>query len=142
MGNVAGLLEESAKLGDGERVELLGGILAREGSLGLARLLSALEAKFGVQRARGAGGGALPQGGGGPAKVEAPTAFDVLLKGAGPKKIDVIKILREVSGLDLMGAKGLADKGGEVKKGLPKDEAEALAKRFKDAGAEVELKPA
>jgi large subunit ribosomal protein L7/L12 len=142
MGNVAGLLEESAKLAEGERVDLLGGILAREGSLGLSRLLSALEAKFGVQRAMGAGGGAVPQGGGGPAKVEAPTSFDVLLKSSGPKKIDVIKIIREVSGLDLMGAKGLADKGGEVKKALPKEEADALAKKLKDAGAEVDLKPA
>jgi large subunit ribosomal protein L7/L12 len=139
MGNVAGLLDESAKLADAERVQLLGSLLEKEGSLGLARLLTSLEAKLGVQRA-GMGGGAGPAAE--PKKAEAPSTFDVILKSAGAKKIDVIKVIREVAGLDLMGAKGLADKGGDVKKGLPKDEAEALAKKFKDAGAEIELKPA
>lgn len=141
MGNVAGLLEEAGKLAEAERVQLLGTVLEKEGSLGLARLLTSLEAKLGVQRAQGPGGGGPVQDSG--AKKEAaPTTFDVILKNAGAKKIDVIKVIREVAGLDLMGAKGLADKGGDVKKGLPKDEAEALAKKFKDAGAEVELKPA
>ena len=139
MGNVAGLLEEAGKLADAERVQLLGSVLEKEGSLGLARLLTSLEAKLGVERASGGGGGGGPVP---PPKPEGPSTFDVILKGAGAKKIDVIKVIREVSGLDLMGAKGLADKGGDIKKGLPKDEAEALAKKFKDAGAEIELKPA
>ena len=139
MGNVAGLVDETAKLDDAERVQLLGTLLEKEGSLGLSRFLTALETKLGVERASagGGGGGPLP-----PPKPEGPSTFDVILKGAGAKKIDVIKVIREVAGLDLMGAKGLADKGGDVKKGLPKDEAEALAKKFKDAGAEIELKPA
>jgi large subunit ribosomal protein L7/L12 len=140
MGNVAGLLTEAEKLGDAERVELLGSLLDREGSLGLARLLSSLEAKLGVQRA-GGGGGAV-QADAGPKKADAPSAFDVILKNAGANKINVIKVIREVTGLDLMGAKGLADKGGDVKKGLSKEEADALAKKIKDAGGEVELKPA
>jgi large subunit ribosomal protein L7/L12 len=140
MGNVAGLVEEAGKLGDAERVQLLGSILEKEGSLGLSRLLDSLEAKLGVERA-GSGGGAAAVATG-PKPADAPSSFDVILKSAGAKKIDVIKVIREVSGLDLMGAKGLADKGGDIKKGLPKDEAEALAKKFKDAGAEIELKPA
>jgi large subunit ribosomal protein L7/L12 len=139
MGDVAGLLTEADKLGDAERVELLGTLLGREGSLGLARFLGSLEAKLGVQRA---GGGGAVQADAGPKKADVPSAFDVVLKNAGANKINVIKVIREVTGLDLMGAKGLADKGGDVKKGLPKEEADALAKKIKDAGGEVELKPA
>ena len=138
MGNVAGLVEETGKLDDAERVQLLGTILEKEGSLGLARLLDSLEKKLGVERAGSTGGPVVVEA----KKAEGPSTFDVILKSAGAKKIDVIKVIREVGGLDLMGAKGLADKGGDVKKGLPKDEAEALAKKFKDAGAEIELKPA
>ena len=138
MGNVAGLVEETGKLDDAERVQLLGSLLEKEGSLGLARLLDSLEAKLGVERAGSSGGPVVVA----EKKAEGPSTFDVILKSAGAKKIDVIKVIREVAGLDLMGAKGLADKGGDVKKGLPKDEAEALAKKFKDAGAEIELKPA
>ena len=140
MGNVAGLLAEADKLGDAERVELLGSILEREGALALNKLLGSLEAKLGVKRAGGGGGAALADAG--PKKAEAPTSFDVILKSAGANKINVIKVIREATGLDLMGAKGLADKGGDVKKGLPKEEADALAKKLKDAGAEIELKPA
>jgi large subunit ribosomal protein L7/L12 len=141
MGNVTGLLDQSSALSEAERVEFLGSLLQKEGALGLARLLTSLEAKLGVQRAAGGGGAALPADGGAK-KAEAPTSFDVVLKSAGAKKIDVIKVIREVSGLDLMGAKNLAEKGGDVKKGVPKEEADALAKKFKDAGAEVEVKPA
>lgn len=140
MGNVAGLLTEADQLGEAERVELLGSLLEKEGSLGLSRLLTSLEAKLGVTRAGGGGGAAAADAG--PKKADAPSAFDVVLKSAGATKINVIKVIREALGLDLMGAKGLADKGGEVKKGLSKEEADALAKKLKDAGAEVELKPA
>ena len=142
MGNVAGLLDEASKLADGERVELLGAILEKEGSLSLSRLLGALEAKLGV---KAASGGGAPQGAvaAGPAKAEAPTSFDVVLKGSGGNKIAVIKVVREATALGLKEAKDVVDKGGEaVKKGLPKEEAEALAKKLKDAGAEVEVKPA
>jgi large subunit ribosomal protein L7/L12 len=139
MGNVAGLLEESAKLADAERVQLLGTLLEREGSMGLSRFLDKLEATLGLKRASGGGAAVVDQG---PKKADAPTVFDVVLKSAGAKKIDVIKVIREVAGLDLMGAKNLADKGGDVKKALPKEEADAMAKKFKDAGADVELKPA
>ena len=141
MGNVAGLVGEAVALSDADRVQLLGTILEKEGSLGLARMLAALETKFGVKAAAGGGGGpVLP----GPLKAaEAPTAFDVILKNAGANKINVIKVVRSVTSLGLKEAKDLVDKGGEaVKKGVPKDEADKLAKELKDAGAEVEVKGA
>jgi large subunit ribosomal protein L7/L12 len=141
MGNVAGLLDEAAKLADAERVQLVGSLLEREGSLGLSRLLGSLAAKLGVEVAAAGGGAAAVAAPA--AKAEAPTAFDVILKNAGASKINVIKVIREATALGLKEAKDVADKGGEaVKKGLPKEEAEALAKKLKDAGAEVEIKPA
>src|SRR5262245_26948181 len=100
MGNVAGLVQEAAALGDAERVQLLGTILEKEGSLGLARMLSALETKFGVKAATGGGGSAGPVATG-PAKVEAPTSFDVILKNAGANKINVIKVVRAATSLGL-----------------------------------------
>jgi len=143
MGTVAGLLDESMKLGEAERVELLGGILQQEGALGLSRLLGKLEEKLGV-KAAAAGAAAGPvAAGGGAAKAEAPTSFDVILKSGGANKINVIKAVRAATSLGLKEAKDLVDKGGEaVKKGLPKEEADKLAKELKDAGAEVEIKPA
>ena len=139
MGNVAGLVQEAAALGDAERVQLLGTILEKEGSLGLARMLAALETKFGVKAASGGGGSAPVTTG--PAKAEAPTSFDVILKNAGANKINVIKVVRTATTLGLKEAKDLVDKVGEaVKKGLPKEEADKLAKELKDAGAEVEIK--
>ena len=139
MGNVAGLVQEAQALGDAERVQLLGTILEKEGSLGLARMLAALETKFGVKAASGGGGSAPVTTG--PAKAEAPTSFDVILKNAGANKINVIKVVRTATTLGLKEAKDLVDKGGEaVKKGLPKEEADKLAKELKDAGAEVEIK--
>ena len=77
-----------------------------------------------------------------PAEVkEEKTAFDVILKSAGANKINVIKVVRAVTNLGLKEAKELVDKGGQaVKTGIPKDEADKLAKELKDAGAEVEIK--
>jgi large subunit ribosomal protein L7/L12 len=142
MGNVAGLVQEAAALGDAERVQLLGTILEKEGSLGLARMLAALETKFGVKAATGGGGASAPTAAG-PAAAAAPTTFDVILKSAGANKINVIKVVRAVTSLGLKEAKDLVDKGGEaVKKALPKEEADKLAKELKDAGAEVEVKGA
>src|SRR5262245_12124637 len=140
MGNVATLLDQAQKLDDAERVELLGTLLKNQGILELSRTLAALETRFGVKAA-------APVGPVGPAKKEegpaAPTTFDVILKSAGAKKIDVIKVVRAETGLGLKEAKDLCDKGNEaVKKGLPKDEADKLVAALKTAGAEVELKPA
>ncbi len=141
MGNVAGLLEETGKLSEQERVEFLGEFVARQNVLWLSGAIKALEDKFGVKAA--AGGGVVVAAAAPAAeakKEEAPTSFDVVLKSAGANKINVIKIIREVTTLGLKEAKDLADKGGAVKQGLPKDEADALLKKLKDAGADVELK--
>ena len=141
MGNVAGLVDEAGKLTDEERTQFLAEFVAKQNVLWLSTAVKALEDKFGVKAASG-GGGAAPVAAG-PAKAEAPTTFDVILKNAGANKINVIKVVRAVTSLGLKEAKDLVDKGGEaVKKALPKEEADKLAKELKDAGAEVEVKGA
>ena len=92
-----------------------------------------------------AAGGAVmmagPGGGGAAEEAEEKTEFDVVLKAAGDKKIQVIKAVREATGLGLKEAKELVDGApGTIKEALPKEEAEALATKIKEAGGEVELK--
>jgi len=93
----------------------------------------------GVMMAPGGGGG----GGGGAAPVveEAKSTFDVVLKGAGDKKIQVIKVVRAATGLGLKEAKDLVEAAPKpVKEGLTKEEAEKLKKELEEQGATVELK--
>jgi len=72
---------------------------------------------------------------------EEKTDFDVILKTVGPKKINVIKVVREVTDLGLKEAKEVVDKApGDVKKGVSKEEAEEIKKKFEGVGAEVEIK--
>jgi len=141
MGNVAGLVDEASKLSDEERTSFLAEFVAKQNVLWLSTAVKALEEKFGVKAATGGGGGG---GGAAPvaaAAVEAKTSFDVILKNAGANKINVIKVVRAVTSLGLKEAKDLVDKGGQaVKTGVPKEEADKLAKELKDAGAEVEIK--
>ena len=91
----------------------------------------------GVMMAAGGGGGAAA-----PAEAEAPKDnFDVVLKGAGDKKIQVIKVVREATGLGLKEAKDLVEGAPKVvKEALPKADAEALKKKLEEQGAAVELK--
>ncbi|MCH2374472.1 MAG: 50S ribosomal protein L7/L12 [Planctomycetes bacterium] len=80
-------------------------------------------------------------GGGGGEAAEEQSAFDVILKGAGAKKIQVIKEVRAITSLGLKEAKDLVDGAPKpVKEGLPKDEAEKVKAQLEDVGAEVELK--
>ncbi|NDV95390.1 50S ribosomal protein L7/L12 [Dysgonomonas sp. 521] len=73
--------------------------------------------------------------------VEEKTSFDVILKSAGANKLQVVKAVKELTGLGLKEAKDLVDAApGELKKGVTKDEADALKKQLEEAGAEVELK--
>ena len=72
--------------------------------------------------------------------VEEKTEFDVVLLEAGANKINVIKVVREITGLGLKEAKDLTEAGGKVKEGISKADAEAMMKKFVDAGAKVELK--
>jgi large subunit ribosomal protein L7/L12 len=108
-----------------------------------SELTKALEEKFGVTAAAPvmvAGAGASAAGGTS-AAVEEKTEFDVVLKAAGEKKINVIKVVRAHTGLGLKEAKDLVDGApNTVKEGISKDEAEKLKKEFEEAGATVEVK--
>lgn len=119
-----------------EIIETIGGLTVLE----LAELVKALEDKFGVSAAAPvmmAGGG----GGGGEAAAEEKDSFDVVLAGAGDKKIQVIKVVREITGLGLKEAKALVDEAPKpVKEGVSKDEADELKKSLEEAGASVEVK--
>jgi large subunit ribosomal protein L7/L12 len=109
----------------------------------LVNLTKALEDKWGVKAAPVAVAAAPAAGGGGAAApaVEEKTEFTVVLKAGGANKIGVIKVVREVTGLGLKDAKDLVDGAPkDVKAGVNKTEAEDIAKKLKEAGAEVELK--
>ena len=142
MGNVAGLVDEAGKLTDEERTQFLADFMAKQNVLWLSTAVKALEDKFGVKAASGGGGGGGAAVAAAPAAAkEVQTTFDVVLKNAGANKINVIKVVRAVTTLGLKEAKDLVDKGGQtVKTGIPKEEADKLAKELKDAGAEVEIK--
>ena len=109
-----------------------------------SQLVKTLEEKLGVSAAAAAVA-AAPVGGGGAAAaapaVEEKTEFSVILNAAGANKINVIKAVREVTSLGLKEAKDLVDGAPKtVKEGVNKDEAEAIRKKFVDAGATVEVK--
>jgi len=109
--------------------------------LELAERIKALEEEFGVSAAAVAAPVAAPAAeGGGEAADEAGT-MDVILTGAGDKKIQVIKVVRAATGLGLKEAKALVDEAPKpVKEGVEKDEAEKLRQELQEAGATVELK--
>ena len=112
--------------------------------LELAERIKALEEEFGVSAAAvaaAAPAGAAGAGDGDAAEAEEQTAFDVIVTGAGEKKIQVIKVVRAATGLGLKEAKALVDEAPKpVKEGLDKDEAEKLKGELEEAGAGVELK--
>lgn len=108
--------------------------------LELSELVKALEEKFGVSAA--APMMAMPMAGAAAAApVEEQTEFNVVLASAGDKKINVIKVVRELTGLGLKEAKDLVDGApGVVKEGVSKDEANAMKAKLEEAGATIELK--
>ena len=111
--------------------------------LELSELVKELEDKFGVSAAAPVAmmGGAMPAGGDAGAAAEEKTEFDVILKSAGDKKINVIKEVRGITGLGLKEAKELVEAGGKaVKEGVDKAEAEDIKAKLEAAGAEIELK--
>jgi large subunit ribosomal protein L7/L12 len=110
--------------------------------LELAERIKALEEEFGVSAtAVAAAAPAAADGGGGAAEEEASTTVDVVLTGAGDKKIQVIKVVRAATGLGLKEAKALFDEAPKpVKEGIERDEAEKLKSELEEAGASVELK--
>jgi len=122
-----------------EIVEAIGNMTVLE----VAELVKKLEEKFGVSAtamvtaapvAAGATAGPAPA-------VEEKTEFTVILKNPGANKINVIKVVREITGLGLKEAKDLVDGAPKpVKEAVPKEEAEQIAKKLQEAGAEVEIK--
>ena len=105
----------------------------------IVELVSAMEEKFGVSAAAAMVAG--PAAGGDAGAAEAQTAFDVILSGAGDKKVNVIKAVREITGLGLKEAKAVVDNApGAVKEGVSKEDAEAAKAVLEAAGALVEIK--
>jgi large subunit ribosomal protein L7/L12 len=121
-------------------IEELKGISVLE----LAERIKALEEEFGVSAAAMAAPAAAPAGGGagdGAAAEEESTTVDVLLTGAGDKKIQVIKVVRAATGLGLKEAKALVDEAPKpVKEGIEREEADKLKQELEEAGASVEVK--
>ena len=110
--------------------------------LELAERIKALEEEFGVSATAVAAAAPAAGGGdGGAAEEEVSSTVDVVLTGAGDKKIQVIKVVRAATGLGLKEAKALVDEAPKpVKEGLDREEAEKLKSELEEAGASVELK--
>ena len=101
-------------------------------------LVKAMEEKFGVSAAAPVAMAAGPAAAAAP--VEEQTEFSVILKSAGDKKVEVIKVVRAITGLGLKEAKDLTEAGGAVKEGVSKDDAAKMKKDLETAGATVEVK--
>jgi large subunit ribosomal protein L7/L12 len=121
-------------------LETLGGMTVLE----LVELKNKIEEEWGVTAAAPmavAAAGAAPAAGDGAAAAEEKTSFDVVLTGAGDKKIQVIKVVRAITGLGLKEAKDLVDGApGTVKEGVNQEEADSIKAQLEEAGAGVELK--
>ncbi len=121
-----------------EIVDVIGGLTVLE----LSDLIKAIETKFDVKAAAPVAVAAMPAAGAAAAApAEEKTEFDVILKEAGAKKIQVIKVVREVTGLGLKEAKDLVEGAPKpVKEGIAKADADELKKKLEEQGAVVEIK--
>ena len=107
--------------------------------LEIVDLISAMEEKFGVTAA--AAVAAAPAAGGGAAAAEEQTAFNVIMTSFGENKVNVIKVIRTITGLGLKEAKDMVEGApSTVKEGVEKKEAESIKKQLEEAGAKVEIK--
>ncbi|HET8655374.1 MAG TPA: 50S ribosomal protein L7/L12 [Longimicrobiaceae bacterium] len=128
-----------ATLSRDELLDAIGNMTVLE----LSEFVKAFEEKFGVTAAAPVAVAAAPAAGGAGAApaAEEKTEFDVVLQGAGDKKIQVIKVVREITGLGLKEAKDLVDNAPKpVKEGVSKEEAEQIKAKLEEQGAQVELK--
>ncbi len=129
-----------AELNQQQVIDYIKGISVLE----LSQLVKALESELGVSAAAAmpvmmAGG--APAAGGAAAPAEEKTEFNVVLTDVGDKKINVIKVVREVTSLGLKEAKDLVESAPKpIKEGVPKEEAESIKKKFEEVGAKVEIK--
>jgi large subunit ribosomal protein L7/L12 len=113
--------------------------LGKMSVLELVELKKKIEEEWGITAA--APVAVAPAGGAAPAEAEEKTAFDVVLTGAGQQKIQVIKVVRAITGLGLKEAKDLVDSAPKpVKEGIAQDEADSIKAQLEEAGAEVEVK--
>ena len=129
----------NATLSKDEILDAIGNMTVLE----LSELVEAFKTKFNVTIAAApvGGGAAAPAGGAAAPAAEEKTEFDVSLKDAGAKKIQVIKVVRELTGLGLKEAKDLVDGAPQaVKSGVSKDEAAAIRTKLEEQGAAVEVK--
>ncbi|NOZ91721.1 50S ribosomal protein L7/L12 [bacterium 3DAC] len=107
----------------------------------LVDLVKAIEEEFGVSASAPVMMAAMPAAGAAAEPAEEKTEWDVVLKEAGPKKLNVIKVLRQLTGLGLKEAKELVDNApSTIKEGISKEEAEDIKKKLEEAGAVIELK--
>jgi large subunit ribosomal protein L7/L12 len=120
-----------------EILEAISGMTVLE----LSQLIKDMEEKFGVSAAAAAVAVAAPAAGAGAAAVEEKTEFSVILSVTGENKVNVIKVVRAVTGLGLKEAKDLVDGAPKpVKEGIPKKDAEAIKKQLEEAGAKADIK--
>ena len=127
------------KMSKDDMIEAIKGMTVIE----LSELVKALEEEFGVSAAAPVAVAAAPAAGGAPAEeaAEEKTSFDVVLTSFGDQKIQVIKVVRALTGLGLKEAKEVVESAPKaIKEGIPKDEAEAIKKKFDEVGAKVEIK--
>ena len=109
--------------------------------LELAELVKILEDKFGVSAAAPVAAASAPAAGAAPSEAEEKSEFNIELKAAGEQKINVIKAVREITGLGLKESKDIVEAAPKViKEGVKKGEAEEMKKKLQEAGAQVELK--
>ena len=107
----------------------------------LSQLIKDMEDKFGVSAAAATVAAAPAAAGAAPAAAEEKTEFNIILTAAGPNKVNVIKVVRAVTGLGLKEAKDLVDGAPKpVKEGIPKADAEAILKQITEAGGSAEIK--
>lgn len=127
-----------ATLSKDEIIDAIGGMTVLE----LSDLIKAIETKFDVKASAPVAVAAAPvAGGAAAAPAEEKTEFNVVLTVAGEKKIQVIKVIRAITGLGLKEAKDLVEAAPKaVKEGIPKDEAEKIKKELEEVGATVEIK--
>ena len=115
--------------------------LGKMSVLELVELKKKIEDEWGITAAAPVAMAAPGGGGGGEAAAEEQTAFDVILTGAGDKKIQVIKVVRAITGLGLKEAKDVVDSAPKaVKEGVARDEADSVKGQLEEAGASVEVK--
>ncbi|MBX9572062.1 MAG: 50S ribosomal protein L7/L12 [Candidatus Obscuribacterales bacterium] len=127
----------ATKLSVEELLEQIGNLTLIEA----AELKKLMEEKFGVTAAAPMAMAMMPAGGAAPAAVEEKTEFDVILTSVGDKKIEVLKVVREVTGLGLKEAKDLVDSAPKpLKEKVKKEEADAMKAKIEAAGAKVDIK--